>query len=92
MAFSKFYRTIKNLKRSSLSVSNSSNGSDGHAIVAPKLVIDLIIKLSRESFNLLAHGGYNNITVSKLNKFAKLVGKELKKDELFFFMKKCVDN
>ena len=47
--------------------------------------VDLIISLCRDSFNLLG-GSAGYLTAPELQRYAKLLGKDLAKDELYFIL------
>ena len=53
-------------------------------------MIDLIISLCRDSFNLVNCEEYSAISIHELKKFSELLGKKMTKDEFYFFVKKCL--
>lgn len=70
--------------------SNVDNPSLQNFENAPgKGFIDLIITLCRDSFNLLG-GGKGSLGISEVSKFCQLIGKDMEKDEFYFFFKKCM--
>lgn len=87
--FQKFYRLLKSIRREKMSAGSNNPSMQNFDNAPSKGFIDLIITLCRDSFNLLG-GGKGTLGISEVSKFCQLIGKDMEKDEFYFFFKKCM--
>ena len=81
-AYCKLYRLMKTLKREINTDTSETEEKDGG-------YVDLIIKLTRSSFNLLDSEDKGFLKLKDIKNLCELLGKKLNKEQLYYLVRRC---